>query len=213
MWAERLKELDEHVAKNKARIIRQHHLNDEFCGGKRELSDEKILDGHYRNAFSTGTRIPLKKGETWRGRIVKYAEREKQQMQSSKARADKSSKKLVGRKEMKLKKVTVLQYKKLEAELNKANTALNKAQNAIIKAEGVQIKASERYKKASDALRGATYVTGAVYKKRKAELDRANTALNKTEITVEIADKAHDKAVEKYRKALNAIRGVTLRYG
>lgn len=76
MWKEKLKDFDEYVAKNKTKIIRQHHLDDEFSGVKRTSSDEKILDSYYRNAFSTGTRIPLKKGETWRGRIVKYAEME-----------------------------------------------------------------------------------------------------------------------------------------
>lgn len=41
-----------------------------------ELDEAKAPDNAYRVAFSTGSKIPNKRGQTWRGRLVAWIERD-----------------------------------------------------------------------------------------------------------------------------------------
>ena len=42
----------------------------------KELDKERAPDERYRSLLSTGTKIPLRRGESWRGRVIAWAERD-----------------------------------------------------------------------------------------------------------------------------------------
>jgi hypothetical protein len=69
-WAEKLAVLDEEVKTHRERLIEAERF------WNPAITEEKALDLHYQKAFSTGSRAVLKKGETWRSKVVRAAEAE-----------------------------------------------------------------------------------------------------------------------------------------
>jgi len=76
----RLETVNQEVAQNRDKIITQSRKQAEYDGWLEKWAPEKAIDDYYRehSGISTSGWKALKKGETWKGRLEKLAEKEKQ---------------------------------------------------------------------------------------------------------------------------------------
>jgi len=74
----RLETVNQEVAQNREKIIAQSRKQAEYDGWLERWTPEKAIDDYYRehSGINTSGWKPLKKGETWKGRLEKLAEKE-----------------------------------------------------------------------------------------------------------------------------------------